>query len=395
MAQPRTNILEPVTHTNKKTTFRIQSANRVIYSNMRLVDFGLSSVAGQTGQENFAFGSGAYALLKNVRLYSGNTLLDQCLDVDRIMGHHMLRGSTMEKYDVDQPLVNSSLNIRLYKFDVVDNLYETALQPLANRLLSRVRLDDVLPLLKSLDYFAGWSGDLRVELEYNTDPTVVLANTGSQGAMTVSRPSLVFEDEMNEEQAAMLIKEQAGVVPVSWFCWEREYISTLTAGTNGLRVRAFDNKMVNYMIMSVHLPNGAPEDQLCNGYSLEAGQTTNFLVNGMRLLPLTGMNTAARRAASAADNSILGLCVPTGCHDTTTVADADQPYFSSPLFALFGQLAYSAYDLNTVINRLDLEFVLPADYEEVRSAYLWGSVMKFLTKQADGSIVVGYQAKTA
>ena len=152
MAQPRTNILEPITHTNKKTSFRVQSGNRVIYSNLRLVDFGLSSVAGQTGQECFAFGSGAYALIKNVRLYSGNTLLDQCLDCDRIMGHHMLRGSTMDKFDLDQPLVGNSLNIRLNQTDIVNAVYETALQPLANKLLARIKLDDVLPLLKSLDY---------------------------------------------------------------------------------------------------------------------------------------------------------------------------------------------------------------------------------------------------
>jgi len=394
MAQPRTNILEPITHTNKKTSFRIQSGNRVIYSNLRLVDFGLSSVANQTGQECFAFGSGAYALLKNVRLYSGNTLLDQCLDCDRIMGHHMLRGSTMDKYDLDQPLVASSLNIRLYQTDPVDAIYETALQPLANKLLARIKLDDVLPLLKSLDYFAGWAGDLRVELEYNTDPTVVLANTGSQGAMTVSRPSLVFEDEMDDMTVESLIAEQQSV-PVSWFCWEREYISLLTAGVNGIRVRAFDNKMIQYALMAVHAPNGAPADQLGNGYSLEVGQQVNFLVNGTRLLPLSGMNTAARRAASAADSSILGLCVPTGCNDTTEVDIDDQIEFSEPLFTLFGQLAYSTYELNTVINRLDLEFTLPAGYTEVNSAYIWGSVMKFLTKSADGSIVVGYQAKTA
>jgi hypothetical protein len=393
MAQPRTNILEPTTHTNKKTSFRIQSANRVIYSNLRLVDFGISSVVGQTGQECFAFGSGAYALLKNVRLYSGNTLLDQCLDCDRIMGHHMLRGSTMDKYDLDQPLVGSSLNIRLQQVDPVDELYDTALQPLANKLLARIKLDDCLPLLKSLDYFAGWAGDLRVELEYNTDPTVVLADTGSQGAMTVSRPSLVFEDEMDDMTRESLIAEQE-TVPVSWFCWEREYISTLGAGLTGVRVRAFDNKMVQYAIMAVHFANGAPADQLGNGYSLEEGQQVNWVVNGMRLLPLSGMNSAARRAASAADASILGLCVPTGCNDTTEVAAADQNEFSDPLFALFGQLSYSAYELNTVINRLDLEFTLPADYEAVRSAYIWGSVMKFLTKSADGSIVVGYQAKS-
>jgi hypothetical protein len=300
----------------------------------------------------------------------------------------------MDKYDLDQPLVASSLNIRLYQTDPVDAIYETALQPLANKLLARIKLDDVLPLLKSLDYFAGWAGDLRVELEYNTDPTVVLANTGSQGAMTVSRPSLVFEDEMDDMTVESLIAEQQSV-PVSWFCWEREYISLLTAGVNGIRVRAFDNKMIQYALMAVHAPNGAPADQLGNGYSLEVGQQVNFLVNGTRLLPLSGMNTAARRAASAADSSILGLCVPTGCNDTTEVDIDDQIEFSEPLFTLFGQLAYSTYELNTVINRLDLEFTLPAGYTEVNSAYIWGSVMKFLTKSADGSIVVGYQAKTA
>jgi hypothetical protein len=297
----------------------------------------------------------------------------------------------MDKFDLDQPLVGNSLNIRLNQTDIVNAVYETALQPLANKLLARIKLDDVLPLLKSLDYFAGWAGDLRVELEYNTDATVVLADTGSQGAMTVSRPSLVFEDEMDDMTVESLIAEQQSV-PVSWFCWEREYISLLTPGVNGIRVRAFDNKMIQYALMSVLPPNGAPADQLGNGYSLEVAQQVNFIVNGMRLLPLSGMNTAARRAASASDSSILGLCVPTGCHDTTEVVNQTQ--FSDPLFTLFGQLAYSAYELNTVINRLDLEFTLPAGAEN-NSAYIFGSVMKFLTKSADGSIVVGYQAKSA
>ena len=393
MSQPRTNILEPVTHSNKKTTFRIQSANRVIYSNLRLVDFGLSAVANRTGQENFAFGSGAYALMKNVKLYSGNTLLDQCLDVDRIMGHHMLRGSTMDLYDVNQPLVGSSLNIRLMPLDPVDDLYDTSLQPLANKLLARVKLDDVLPLLKSLTYFAGWAGDLRLEIEYNTAGNVVLANTGSQGAMTVNRCSLVYEDEMDDVTVQNLIQEQK-TVPVSWFCWEREYVPLLRPGVNSLRVRAFDNKMVQYALMMVNLENGVPTNKLCNGYSVEAGQTTNFIVNGMRLLPLTGMNSAARRAASAADSSILGLCVPTGCNDITAVAVGDQQAFSETLFQLFGLLSFSTYELNTVINRLDLEFTLGVEADNL-SAYVWGAVMKFLVKSPDGNIVVGYQAKTA
>jgi hypothetical protein len=395
MSQPRTNILEPITHNNRKTVFRVQSDSRVIYSDMRLVDFGVSAVAGATGQENFAYASGAYALIKNIRLYSGNTLLDQCLEVDRIMGHHMLRGSTMDKFDLDQKLVCNSLNIREVQVDLVNNFYDTGLQPLANKLLARLKLDDVLLLLKSLSYFAGWAGDLRLEIEYNTDPTVVLAADGVQGAMTVNRPSLVFEDEMDEQTTMDLIKEQSGDLSVVWNTFEREYISSLGSGLNAVRVRAFDNKMVNHLLMAVGLANGAPSGDLGHGYSLELGQKVNFIVNGVRLMPLGGMDSAARRAASAADQSVLGLCVPTGCHDSTDLAPEDQNQFSDPLFALFGKVAYSAYELNTVINRLDLEFVLPADYEAQNSAYLWASVMKFLTKDAKGNIVVGYQAQSA
>lgn len=390
MSQPRTNILESITHSNKRTTFRIQSSDRVIYSSLRLVDFGVSAVAGGTGQENFAYTSGAYALIKNIRLYAGNTLVDQCLDVDRIMGHRMLVGTTMDKFDVDQKLVCNSLNIRELVTDPVGNDETTSLQPLANKLLARIRLDEMLMLLKSLPYFAGWAGDLRVELEYNTDPTVVLSADGVQGNMTISRPKLVFEDEMNEEIAMMLMKEQSGRLPVVWNTMEREYITGIGAGLNGIRVRAFDNKMVNHLLMAVGYANGAAEDNLGHGYSLELGQTVNFLVNGTRLLPLTGMNSAARRAASAADQSVIGLCVPTGCHDSTEVVD--QTDFSDSLFALFGKIAWSAYEINQVITRLDLEFTLPADYEAANSAYIWASVMKFLVKDASGNIVVGYQA---
>lgn len=395
MSQPRTNILEPITHNNRKTVFRVQSDSRVIYSDMRLVDFGLSAVAGGTGQENFAYASGAYALIKNVRLYSGNTLLDQCLDADRIMGHHMLRGTTMDKFDLDQKLVCSSLNIRELQVDLVNNQFQTALQPLANKLLARIKLDEMLLLLKSLTYFAGWAGDLRLEIEYNTDPTVVLAGDGVQGAMTVNRPSLVFEDEMDEQTTMDLIKEQSGRLPVVWNTYEREYISSLTSGLNAVRIRAFDNKMVNHLIMSVGYANGAPNEDLGNGYSLELGQKVNFVVNGVRLMPLAGMDSAARRAASAADQSVLGLCVPTGCHDLTTIDIEAQNEFSLPLAQLFGGVAYSAYELNTVINRLDMEFSLAADYAEQNSAYIWASVMKFLVKDAAGGIVVGYQAQSA
>lgn len=391
MSQPRTNILEPVTHNNKKTVFRIQSDSRVIYSDMRLVDFGLSAVAGATGQENFAYTSGAYALIKNIRLYSGNTLLDQCQDVDRIMGHHMLRGTTMDKFDLDQKLVCNSLNIRENLVDAVNNKYETDLQPLANKLLARLKVDEMLLLLKSVSYFAGWAGDLRLEIEYNTDPTVVLAADGVQGAMTVNRPSLVFEDEMDEQTTMDLIKEQSGRLSLVWNTYEREYLASLGAGLNAIRIRAFDNKMVNHLLMSVGIANGAASDDLGHGYSLELGQRTNFIVNGMRLLPLSGMDTSARRAASAADQSVLGLCVPTGCNNLQPAVF--QTYFSDTLFALFGKLSWSAVELNQVINRLDLEFVLPADFQAQYSAYVWASVMKFLVKDANGGIVVGYQAQ--
>lgn len=394
MSQPRTNILEPVTHNNKKTVFRIQSDSRVIYSDMRLIDFGISAIGGATGQENFAYVSGAYALIKNIRLYSGNTLLDQCQDVDRIMGHHMLRGSTMDKFDLDQKLVCNSLNIRENLVDVVNNEYQTDLQILSNKLLARLKVDEMLLLLKSITYFAGWAGDLRLEIEYNTDPSVILASNGFQGPITVNRPSLVFEDEMDEQTTMDLIKEQSGRLSLVWNTYEREYLASLGAGLNAVRIRAFDNKMVNHLLMSVGLANGLYDDglNLGHGYSLELGQRVNFIVNGMRLLPLSGMDTAARRAASTADQSVLGLCVPTGCNNLAPAVE--QTYFSETLFALFGKLSWSAVELNQVINRLDLEFVLPADFQAQYSAYVWASVMKFLVKDANGGIVVGYQAQS-
>lgn len=386
----KTNILQPQSHSNSQTTFRIPSSGKVIMSNFRLINFGCTVTEGD-GNENFVYNAGAYALLKSVRLYSGNTLLDQCQKCNQIAGFNMLKGSTDDLYDIQSVSACTNLNIRKHKVEYVDAEYETDLQLLNNKLRARIELSRVLNMLNSIDYFASWP-DLRVELEYHSNPALVLATSGNPGAFTVHKPELVFEDMVDEEMKMEAMKEQAGNLSLQWFCWEPEVINNLGNGFQSVRVRAFDNKLLNQVVVMTQFLNSEPLDNLGACYSEEFDQQTNFMLNGKRLLPLNGHNCSARRGAECSDLSLVGVCVPNiAVLDDNGIDFAETEQFSESLQELYTSLAFGAVEINQVVNRLDLELTRSADYAANYSCLLWGSVMKFLTKSPSGQFVVGYQ----
>ena len=387
MSLLRNVVLEPSSHTQTKTVFRIPSAGKLLMPDIRLCNFGVSAKQNGTDLETYNYAQGIYSLIKAVRLYSNNILIDQCQDCSRYLPLQNLSGSTEAVYDIKQKTVCSNVNLNTSLVDKVVGLKERT-----TNLLGLLSLKACLPVLSSLEMLYNMPGELRVEIEYNTAKELIFSNDGNgRGAnfsFTVSQPTCLYTQEMNEEVVAKAASEAPK--KFMWFTWEREYIQSMPMNVNNTpRVRAFDNKFVDVLVTQVIREPQISHPKLGYGKSdALQNQRLNYVVNGSKLMMFNGQDLAARRVAGVVD-SLGDLVVPFNAWDNS-VANADDT-MSKDLVALGGSLSWSCVSLGRVINRLDLEFyfsgIAPANDVDL---WVWGRILKVATMDAKGNWVVGY-----
>lgn len=383
-------VLEASSHTQTKTVFRIPSAGKLIMPEIRLCNFGVSATANGDGSETFCYGQGIYALIKAVRLYSNNILIDQCQDCSRYMALQNLSGPTDAVFDIKQKTICSNVNLQDEYFTD-----KSGLKPVESKLLGLLNLQACLPFLSAVEALYDMPGELRVEIEYNTSKLIIFSENGNGHAgnfsFTVSQPTCVYTQEMNEEKVAMVAKEMPS--SYSWFTWEREFVQGLPQEVKSVpRIRAFDNKFVGTLVVQKLKNNGEPHPLLGVGKSDALGnEIINFMLNGSKLLPFNGLDTHARATAKTAE--LLGtLAIPFNAWDKIC-AEGDNTMLED-LYALNGALSWSSVALNTVVNRLDMEVQFQDGEQPGEPCDIWvfAKVLKFAVKDAKGNWVVGYQA---
>lgn len=387
MSLLRNVVLEASSHTQTKTVFRIPSAGKLLMPELRLCNFGVTTGGTADGLETYAYAQGIFALIKAVRLYSNNILIDQCQDCGRYLSLMNLAGSTSGVYDVHQQTLCSNVNLAQYgQFSGLKVFLNT-------KLLGRLDLSDVLPFLDSMPMLYDMP-ELRVEIEYYTNKNDIFSNDGNvQDAgftFTVNQPTMIYTQEMDDGK----VSSMKGEAPqkAAWFAWEREYIQGLINDSLSVpRVRAFDNKFVNTLVVQ-KLFADAPETTglLKNGRSDVLGNNrVNFVLNGKKLLPLNGHDTPARAMAQVAD--LMGdLVVPFNAWQL--MAPAANQSMLKDLSDLSGGLSWDAVSIGTTVNRLDMEFYYSDARADLTDVWVWGQVLKFMTITPSGQIVVGYQS---
>jgi hypothetical protein len=386
MSLLRNIVLEASSHTQTKTVFRIPSSGKLLMPDIRLCNFGVSSKVNGTGLESYCYGQGIYALIKSVRLYSNNILLDQCNDCSRYMALQNLKGAPDTVLDIKQKTLCSNVNLQDSWFGTVSGL-----KPITHNLLGLLSLKSCLPLLESMDVLYNMPGELRVEIEYNTDKTEIFSNDGNgrgnDFSFTISQPTCVYTQETNEEQIAAI----AADVPKKymWFTWEREYIAALTGGINNTpRVRAFDNKFVDLLVVQKIRDPNVSQVKLGFGRSdALPNERLNYIINGSKQLMFNGQDIAARSTAALVD-SLGDLSIP--FNGWTKMVPAGDTSMTGDLALLNGQLSWACVSIGKVINRLDLELYFTG--VGAVDVWTWGRILKIAQVDDKGNWVVGYVA---
>lgn len=399
--QTKTNYEVPFFHSNTRTEFRISSADKVVLSNLRLCEFGCSSitpVGTNPDEASYVRGAGLYALIKNIYLYSGSVLIDQMRDVSRFMGFKNLIMTSAEAQDLNRFLLCSNSALQLSTgFDEEANRLEYVGQ--LNKLIGRVPLSQIFSLLNATDFFNSWN-DLRLVIEYNTDVRDIFENSGTlprPASFVVNTPLLAWDElVMGLNERDVMLKE-AKQVKLAYEQVERErFFVPANQPYYSQRLRAFDEKIVSRIVLQTGITNQF-SDAMGRSYSKPIlGEKINFVVNGRKHLPYQGADTPAKKLAMCLD-SFGDLMTFTGQNDIIADANIPEVYDNTTQATLQGSNGMSllSCDVLNRITTLDCEFSRDLSVAGVSTPvelemFAYGAVSMYLVKNADGTIQTGY-----
>jgi|694.fasta_scaffold71198_3 hypothetical protein len=391
--QLKTDYNVPFFHSNTRTEFRIPSSDKIILTNMRLVDFG-AVLGGMEEPTSYSRVSGVYSLIKNIYLYSGSVLIDQMRDCSKYMSIKNQKSTSADIYALNQRLLCSN-NV----LEPVGNINDPELSDQVeinantNQLLGRIPLSQIFGLLRATDTFNMWN-DLRLVIEYNTAATDIFqANNGNRPVNWTINTPLLATDELVVDQAgrdAMMKQGREVSLVFQQIDRERWYVPA-DSNYYSQRLRAFDSHTLSNLVIQVK--DNAVDDQLCTAYSYAIqGEKTNLVVNGRKLLPYQGADTPNKKLAMFQDSFGGTICF-TGENDILNPAQGVADHYLDNAEELLGKLSYFGCDVLNRINTLDVEYTRFVDPDAgAGQLELWafGSVSLYLKKSADGKIVMGY-----
>ena len=390
--QLRTNYLVPFFHNNTRTEFRVQSDDKVILSNMRLCDFGISSVVSDANTCNYIRQAGLYALIKNIYLYSGSVLIDQLRDCSKYMAIKNMKATSADIYDLNQQLLCS--NNVLEPVQAVDPEYpdQVDLNINTEKLIGRLPLTQIFALLRATDTFNMWN-DLRLVIEYNTQAAQIF-QTEYPNSWTINTPLLGYDELVVDEAGRDAMMKQGKAVTLVYSQTERErWYVPQAAGYYSQRLRAFDSKTLSSVVIQTLIPN-VPDEYLGFSYSISSvGEKINLVVNGKKLLPYTGASTPNQKLAMFNDSFGQTICF-TGENDNLDTDQAELVNVYGPIATdLLGRLSFFGCDVLNKINTLDVEYTrdtsIIGNTVELE-LWIFGQVQMYLKKDATGKIITGY-----
>jgi len=390
--QLRTSYLVPFYHDNGRTEFRVDSSERIILSNMRLCDFGITNVDTDADSTNYVRGSGLYSLIKNIYLYSGSILIDQMRDCSKYMAIKNMKSSSADMYDLNQPLLCS--NNVLEPFQAIDPNFpqEVELNINTNKLIGRIPLSQIFAILRATDTFNMWN-DLRLVVEYNTLPAMIF-QTELPNSWTVTTPLLGYDELVVDEAGrdAMLKDGKAVTLVYSQVERERWYVPQ-GSGYYSQRLRAFDGKSLSSVVVQTLIPN-VSDEYLGYNYSISTPtEAFNLVVNGKKLLPYIGIANPNQKLAMFNDSFGGTICF-TGENDVLDTANADLANAYGPIAQeLLGKMSFFGCDVLSKITTLDAEYsrdtTFPGNAGELE-LWMFGQVQMYVKKGADGKVMTGY-----
>ena len=391
--------IDPRSHNNKRSEFRIDT--KVYLSNPRLIDVCSSYVA--AGTIRYPTNVGVDALIKNILVYSGKTLIGDCREWSRYAGYKNAQKSNAHQWSVlpflkrtRQGTINryqQGVNggnagygfVRefLRKQTAIDNEVGDA-----DGFRGYVRLGDFVEFFNATPHLS-YIPDLRIVIEWNNLTTAdLLDDTAEVGvtSYTIGRPTLVL-DEIVDEAALAAFKPEMKVQYLN-VEYTKQDIAANAAGTQrtAMRPKTYDGKYLKDLVVAVSVNdvNIASTGLARNTAFAFYQEKWRLFVNGANILQQDGIDTPARKMYF---NKISRGALARGLFHNNyqntyiaEVADQDRLQYQE------SRQAYLTLGVEDLINHLDLDFrrtytVQSAHTDLAGDAHIFGRVARTFVLQ--------------
>lgn len=313
MSNIKSQIIQPVVHSNFRSELRLDPYKQ--YTNLRIINLGCST----TGTDaSYCDSCGVYGLIQHAYLMNGNDVIDQLLDAHKMLSFtNLYYGEGGKDNGLDYSLYsNLNLSSRSYKQSAatgttIEKLPAGVVNPEQNVVtqddttttLGWIHCSRLFGLLKKLPVLdTSIMHNLRVVIEWRTQPSAIFAGDASGITALTVLPPLLMADEV---EGVQMPKQ----VVFNRFELERIQLAYETAQPPGnapvkkdtrVRCLAFNGHIVNRVLMmnidrSKEASNAVTDCLKGNCSEALEGELIQFQLNGQNILPFDGVSTAQRK----------------------------------------------------------------------------------------------------
>lgn len=396
----KTHELDPLYFSQKRCEFSLP-ADKLYNSNIRVGNLGLEGLTGTT----FLNSVGLKSIIRSIRLMDGNTELD----VIRNYGDW----SVVKEFNNTNSKNVDSANKKHYT-DIGYTLGSLASGAVtATNVIEVVRpmnpehtthLDAektpklFLELESEFDMLLKVGAipttlfkDFRVVLEFNQLSADIL-KSGFGAANQIMRPVLVVDeivDPIEQKQALALFSQ-----PVVWGAVELDIGRVQLETTTGvkkytLRINGFDGKRVDKLVVTKKPSVAAPAAVKRACSVRQSGEKLQFLVNGSKLLPYSGIDAGANMALGYLTDAMGECNLNANQHNNALAGLSNDRIVNPDVYAMSGCFHMFGVNILDNIERLELEYErdttsAQARYRQALELNCWGIVGKQLAVTKDG-----------
>jgi len=335
--------IDPHSHTQLRSEFRLNNYNTIILSNLRLAD--VSSVPLNNNPDTkYTYNGGVMNLIKKLTLYSGNQQLDTISQFNKWYGFKNLISTQNEADGLKKPNTASALSINSNNIELHSNLGNIPAYGFNGK------FDVPLPILEANNDL--FFNDLRLVVEWNNQPATVYAALNRPASFTVNPPSLIYTEYLDNDYNEF--KKLASKEPFVWNAIESDMLNVpvTTDGTVqsiDTRVRGFDNKIVTRMVV-------ANDSSYANDYCSRThsvamnAEKLNFRVNGRLIMPYNGIDNENQKLRS------LNAWGEATVYQAGQYTQETEGIIDSVLSGMAGQFSYASFDVRQKINDLNIQY---------------------------------------
>jgi len=408
----KTHLVDPIYNSaNFQTEFRLRP-DTVYLTNMRIANIGVKGTNGAT----YNALTGAAGVIKSIRLYDGNQLLDQILSAKEWIAFSGFRHNNNNERDMEKFLQHSNMGFTFDGSQIVPYMTPRTINANDPQSVSAptnvgwLNLKKLLPFLDAGMYLpSNVYQNLRLVIEYDSNMFVGFGNAVNG----TTEPLLIVDELSNESAQASVKKNYKGV---SYSCIEHDRVvlpaiaAASTAQSQTFNINGFNNKFLDRLLI-INTPTSAtPASEADNavfskdyanlGSVAQLDEKQQIRVNGANKLPRDGITRPNQRLAYLTDtwgtcNSYVGSNQLWLYGSSLTAAEqsvAAAGIVKNPLSRL-GNLSYTGLMVNEFINELEIEYsrksgVSTAIQNQQLILNLFGQVRKQVVMQQGGYNVV-------